>query len=141
MIPKPGEHYGYFYHFTAKRFVNSIKKTGLSRGMIPVSINPPVLLPNYQWITISDDFNQAWAKGAGNLPYQRNEVRFNVRIPTEHRDKLHKFLDCRHLSPKLFEILISQGDPQNWYVYNGFIPGGWLSGKTLNTPTPKKEAL
>lgn len=119
------------YHFTAKRFVNSIKKTGLSKGMIPVSIKPPKFLPNYQWLTSNASFNQHCLKGSGLLPYSRTEARFEIHIPEEHHDKLNLFFNCKHLCPDLFDVLVSQGDPENWYIYHGFIPNSWLRKLTF----------
>lgn len=114
------------YHFTASRFVPGIMREGLTRGSIPVSLEPPRLLFGYQWLTLNPDpARQEWAEGTGRLPYSRLEVRLKVKIPKPWRGLLLAWDDVRHLS-RLADELSAFGDPWNWRLYKGHIPPAWI---------------
>lgn len=58
-----------------------------------------------------------------------------VVIPEEKEHQLYKFDEHQYLTP-IYEDLTMYGDPENWYVYKGVIPTGWIR-KT--TPTESEE--
>lgn len=113
------------YHFTAKRFVKDIKKRGLLLGSIPISLDPPVINNGYQWLTSNESFDQPSLVGTGALPYSKTEVRMSVVIPDKKLGNLLKFDEHKELTP-LYDDLTILGDPENWYVYRGMIPRGWI---------------
>ena len=117
------------YHFTAKVFLDSIKKAGLNQGAVLLNDKPIQFAQGYIWLTKNPDFDQSWSVGTGRLPYKRNEVRFDVNIPKSHERDLFTFSQLNlllHFKNGVHEILGSQGDPENWFVYEGKIPRSWL---------------
>lgn len=116
-----------FYHFTAKRFVDSIMKEGITRGMMVKSINPVRLIPNKQWITVNPEFEQEWARGTGKLPYQRNEARLTIEIPLDQISHCKPWTQMKFLVPLVAEDLSRFGDPENWHIFQGEIPPTWIT--------------
>jgi hypothetical protein len=119
------------YHFTARRFVSGIRKDGLTRGMVPVSLSPPRVVSGYQWLTSNPDFAQEWAEGTGRLPYRRDEVRIAVDVPAVEQYRLTGRLGWTLLTP-LAADLCACGDPDHWYVFRGDVPPSWLRDITEN---------
>lgn len=115
------------YHFTAKRFVSAIEKHGLTMGRMLKSVQPLQFILKKQWLTKNEDFAQEWAKGTGRLPYKRNEVRLTVEIPKSHEANCKPWSQMRFLTPDVAEDLSAFGDPENWYVYDGFVPPEWIT--------------
>lgn len=117
-----------FYHFTAKRFLESIKKEGLTRGCMVKSMTPPSFLINKQWITKNPEFNQGWAVGTGRLPYSRTEVRLKIEIPLEKMENCKPWSQMKFLTPLVANDLedIEFADPDNWYIYQGSIKPQWI---------------
>lgn len=116
----------YLYHFTANRFLKSIKKEGLTRGVIPTSLFPPEFIFNYQWLTCNDNFTQEWETPTGRLCYRRNEVRLTIHIPASMEHYLIPMRRVRELTPNLFDDLVRYGDPDNHYVYKGKVFPAWI---------------
>jgi hypothetical protein len=129
---------GIFYHFTAKRFLKSIKRHGITRGMLLMSIGPPTRMkPNWQWVTKNPDpANQEWAISTGRLPYKRNEARITLEIPDNDLD-LKPWSQVRFLVPEVAEALSAYGDPENWWLYNGHIPKEWIKDIKITPPGGK----
>lgn len=120
------------YHFTARRFLPGIRRDGLTRGFVPLSIDPPEVLPGYPWLTTNGDWNQEWAEGTGRLPYKRNEVRITFAIPDESRCYvLHWLFHGPSMTPAFGE-LSAFGDPQNWRLYDGTVPAAWIRAVDFN---------
>ena len=115
------------YHFTAKRFLSSIKKEGISRGMMLKSLRPIQMIPRKQWLTKNSDFNQGWSIGTGLLPYKRNEVRLTIEIPDDD-DRIQPWTKLKFLVPEVANYLEASdlADPENWMIYDGVIPSAWI---------------
>lgn len=121
------------YHFTALHLASGCLSEGLTLGVIPtIKDGKPGMIPGYQWLTANGKFVQAWEEYS-SLPYRRNAVRIEVKIPKAHRDKLLPWIEFGKRF-KISEILNSFGDPENWYVYNGKIPTGWFRKVVYNEP-------
>lgn len=112
------------YHFTSKHHIRSALKDGLTLGCIPLSLDPPELIKGYQWLTRNSSFDQSWC-GHSSLPYNRNDYRIQLAIPKKYQKNLHKWLPCGKIWSS-FENLGAHGDPENWYLYNGFIIPKWF---------------
>jgi hypothetical protein len=127
-----------FYHFTAKRFVESIKREGLTRGMMLKSFDPIELIPNKQWITKNPSFDQGWSVGTGRLPYKRNEVRLTIKFPLEAFENIKPWTQMKFLVPLVAEDLESSdlADPENWYIYQGAVKPSWITD-VLENPEAK----
>lgn len=116
------------YHFTAKRFLGSIFREGLTRGVMLKSIDPVEFIYNKQWLTKNPRFNQGWVIGTGRLPYKRNEVRLTIQIPNEKRLNLKPWTQMKFLVPLVANELEDSelADPDNWYIYQGEIKPDWI---------------
>jgi len=116
------------YHFTAKRFLDSILKQGITRGCMVKSMNPPSFIFNKQWLTKNKSFDQGWSIGTGRLPYKRNEVRLTVNIPDDKLENLKTWSQMKFLVPLVADDLEASdlADPQNWYIYQGVIKPNWI---------------
>lgn len=117
------------YHFTAKRFLKSIKHEGLTRGVMLKNINPPEFLLNKQWLTKKAEFDQGWSIGTGRLQYKRNEVRLTIEIPHDERINLKPWTQMKFLVPLVANELEDSdlADPENWYIYQGRIKPEWIT--------------
>lgn len=115
-----------FYHFTAKRFLDGIQRSGLTEGRMVKTMNPPTFLENKQWITTNPSFDQDWAIGTGRLPYKRNEVRLTIKIPLEALENCKPWSQMRFLTPEVAKDLEAYGDPENWHIYQGQIKPNWI---------------
>ena len=113
------------FHFTARHLAKRIKKEGITKGAIPNSLNPPRIETGYIWLTTNESFDQPCLVGTGLLNYSRTEVRISVVVPKYALDNLLKFDEHKSLTP-LYDDLTKYGDPENWYVFKGIIPNGWL---------------
>jgi hypothetical protein len=111
------------YHFTAKHLAKKIRKEGLTKGAIPISFDPPKILWGYIWLTSNHSWHQDPISHKGSLPYSRTEVRLTVHIPDN--GNLLKFDENKNITP-LYEDMTRYGDPENWYIYKGIIPRGWI---------------
>ena len=115
------------YHFTARRFAGPIRRDGLHRGHVAVSLEPVYLLGNYQWLTRRKSWQQEWAEGSGNLPYRTDEVRLTVDIPKGHEAKVLPRDRWEGLmTEETARVLTAFGDPDNWVVFHGVIPPTWI---------------
>ena len=117
------------YHFTSRHHIEGCKKEGLRLGMIPVAINPPRLIPGFQWLTKRKRFSQSWCDPEySSLPYSRNEYRITIKIPRAHRKNLARWLDYfeRKLKDTEAKVLNEFGDPWNWYLFKGIVAPEWF---------------
>lgn len=114
------------YHFTARRFLKSIKSSGLTEGMMLKSLAPPSFVFNKQWLTTNPTFEQSWLNPDSKLPYKRNEVRLTINIPEHGKPFCKPWTQMKFLVPEVAEYLSAFGDPENWYVYDGQIPPSWI---------------
>jgi hypothetical protein len=134
-----------FYHFTAKRYVNSIKREGLIKGVAPLSViingeNKYLLLPGHQWITTNTDPDkQNWMKIRA-----RKKRRVEAHIYTEARIKLFipkpfmkNIMTFQDFCNKYNDILVPGFDDvdqelkDSAYVYVGAIPPQWIESVSV----------
>lgn len=121
------------YHFTADWMLESIKKEGLTKGCIPVSINPLKINPGFQWLTLNKDFNQSWCEYS-TLPYNRNDWRLTIKIPSSKSCNILPWLKFgeKLAGSEMFKTLTEFGDPENWIVYAGSIKPKWIKKVKIN---------
>lgn len=120
------------YHFTAERFLNGIKREGLTRGHMLASLKPVRLIANKQWLTSNAEFSQSWLNPRSILPYKRNEIRLKIIIPDQAKDNCRPWSQMKFLVPDVAQDLSAFGDPENWYIYDGHIPPTWIESVELN---------
>ncbi len=125
-----------YHHFTAAHFLPEIRRRGLTKGAIPWNYDRngrPTMQRGYQWLTTNPDFNQPWCL-LGDLPYARNAVRLTIAIPATHQPKLAKWLElCARYRPHCADdVNAVGGDVENWRVYHGRIPPGWIVAEEIN---------
>lgn len=127
-----------FYHFTAAHLLSAIQREGLTRGVIPIIDGGKLhgFISPYQWLTTNGSFVQDWQTHS-HLPYKRNAVRLTVKIPKSSMVKVVPWLGLDITS---HEVLDSFGDPENWMVFDGKIPAGWIRGIETNPEVPCKPA-
>lgn len=123
-----------FYHFTAKRFLDSIRRNGLTEGRMLKSFKPIQFLNNKQWITKNASFEQGWSVGTGRLPYKRNEVRLTLKIPMEKMENCKPWSQMKFLVPDVAFDLEDDpsADPENWWIYQGVISPKWIADVAFN---------
>lgn len=122
------------YHFTAAHLWPSIRREGITRGVLPTleQSGEIGITRGWQWLTENDSFEQSWCDSAHkSLPYDRNEVRITVCIPKAHRHTLMTWLEMATYLPLTAAMLNSYGDPEHWFIFKGKIPPGWFRGVTL----------
>ena len=122
------------YHFTSPFHVLGCQREGLRLGMIPehyedissgaIKIR---LRPGFQWLTSNPNFDQSWAEGTGLLPYKRNAFRLTVRVPRRHQKHLFRWVKaCIDFHQETARALNAYGDPQNWWIFRGWIRPSWV---------------
>ncbi len=115
------------YHFTAQRFVGGIRRDGLTKGLLLESFTLLSMKQGFQWLTSNPSWDQGWAEGTGRLPYRRDEVRFTVDVPEGREvDLVGQNGWKAMMTPATAEQLTSFGDPENWYVFRGYVPAEWI---------------
>ncbi len=116
-----------FYHFTARRYVKSIMRHGLTRGRMLRTLDPIVtFIPDCQWLTTNPIFDQSWLNPESTLPYKRNEVRFTIEIPDHAMENVMPWTKAKFSVPEVAWTLNDYGDPENWWVYSGNLPAVWI---------------
>jgi hypothetical protein len=113
-----------FYHFTATHLLPAIQREGLTKGVIPIIRDGKFygFVGPCQWLTSNGSFVQDWQTHS-HLPYRRNAVRLTIKIPKSHMDKV---VPWSRLDVPSHEVLDVAGDPENWMVFDGHIPAGWI---------------
>ena len=135
------------YHFTAREYLDRIRKAGLTKGDVPLS---PAEHPNGVWLTTDkspsghglDDghvltdqerearalvFGYAPPPGAG-VPNKR-AIRIKVMIPRNDRSLVAwRQWGKKHLDPQWFKTLSKVGGnkDETWFIYFGQIPPDWI---------------
>lgn len=116
------------YHFTACRFVASIKRQGITRGFVLLQ-GPPLpikMTPDYRWLTANPEWAQDWAVGTGRLPYSRTECRLTIEIPDAESYRVSEWKRVGPILTPVYDILSEFGDPENWRLFRGDIPADWI---------------
>lgn len=121
------------YHFTDPSRLESIKKYGIAKGDVPISINGGYNAP---WFTSDPNpHNQGWTVGG-----TKNHLRLTVDF-SDGDENLVKWTDIieQELSKihdekeKEFRKLwydslneVAGGGHNNWYIYHGVVPKEWI---------------
>lgn len=124
------------YHYTAVHHLHGgLGHPGpgiLNVGLLP-TVHPYIdLAGGMVWLTSSTDWSQTWSTRdvavPGFGPCNRTETRVELAIPRASRSSLRPWSEARHLvvTDGLRRDLESYGDPENWFVYAGRIPRGWI---------------
>jgi len=116
------------YHFTSPRHVGSIQREGITRGVLPLRVDPPYEgRSGFQWLTANPDPDQSWNEGS-TLPYDRTAWRLMIGVPEAAADRLHWWPIWGPVAVPLdvYRTLSEFGDPENWYVFAGRIPPDWI---------------
>ena len=118
------------FHFTASRFIDSIRREGLNKGgVLELQELGAFLHRGFVWLTANESFyTQGWSTMLG-LPYDRSEFRMTVDIPDSHADRLTRWLTfCEQGRVNTLTAAIANmaGDPENWWLYEGAIPPRWI---------------
>lgn len=118
------------YHFTSKHHIDGCIREGLTMGAVPISINPPLLIDGFQWLTRNKSPEQSWCAERILVPYRRDEFRITLKIPKgERKENLIPWLDfCKEYRMPLAKDLNGLGDPENWYLFRGRVSPGWFRG-------------
>jgi len=120
------------YHFTAQHLLNDCLRDGLALGCIPLSVEPPKVIPGFQWLTKNGRFDQSWCRHS-TLPYRRNDFRIVVRIPKcQKRNLIHWLLYCEMKKIASAKDLNAFGDPENWYLFRGIVRPEWFKKVSRN---------
>jgi hypothetical protein len=120
------------YHFTAARFIESIKREGITLGAVLTGIKngKPILQQGYLWLTVNIDcHDQEWCKNRVTIPYDRSAFRITVDVPFYAEKRVINWLDfCNsgRVQKEVVELLNAYGDPENWRLFRGYIPPQWF---------------
>lgn len=115
------------YHFCADRHVRKIKSEGLRLGGVSVIRNGHLrIYSGYNWLTLdSDPTQQSWAT-RNLVKYSRTAWRLTVEIPDEECDRLMDRDALERHIPGSRALFTGWPGSENWRVYHGFIPPGWI---------------
>jgi hypothetical protein len=135
------------YHFTASHLLPAILEKGLTKGVIPWTMDAQGrvgFVPGWQWLTVDPDWMQSWArpKASSAITVRRDEVRITVAIPPQALDarRLLKWEDLDRLyRPKSNEFIRSHPEWRYWRVFYGPISPKWFLAVERN-PT-KRDAI
>ena len=112
------------WHFTCPSRVESILKSGIWKGDVPIT---PTTGFNAPWLTDNEDpGEQGWTQGG-----TKDLCRIEVFIPDEEVHLLKKWTDVcvEHNVPIGWrEILdrVGGGGEDEWYIFEGTIDKNWL---------------
>jgi hypothetical protein len=83
--------------------------------------------PGFQWLTSNPDWNQPFCL-LGALPFPKNAIRFEVRIPITQTGRLNRWSTfCERGRPDCVEeINVKDVDWENWWLFYGPIDPLWL---------------
>lgn len=115
------------YHFCADRHVNRIRHEGLRLGGVSVVRGRKIrIYEGYNWLTLDGEKkNQSW--NTHNLvKYDRTAWRLTVEIPDEEADRILDQDALEEKIPGTKVLFIGWPGSENWRVYQGFIPPGWI---------------
>ncbi len=114
------------YHFAPEHMVEGILHEGLTKGTIPMQDDERIsFFGPCQWLTADKDFNaQSWATSK-LIDYDRTAVRLQISIPKSHRHKLKSALEMERVLP-IQGLVTGWPGSENWYVFLGSIPRGWI---------------
>lgn len=115
------------FHFTSRHHVQDVLRIGLTKGVIVTgdTLLNPGFIYGYQWFTANPAPEQSWNEGS-SLPYDRCEYRLTVNVPDIYECNILNWLEGGRSLSTFYDIANSYGDPENWRLYKGVIPPGWI---------------
>jgi hypothetical protein len=122
-----------FFHFTAGHLMPGILRTGLTKGVLPWSMDKferVGLKAGWQWLTESSEWSQEWARPSpfSTLPYRRDEVRITIRFPEVIPGQLVSWREVdRRCRPDSADFINTFADAPKWWLYHGVIPPVWFT--------------
>jgi hypothetical protein len=115
------------YHYTSRLAWYFIQTGGITRGQVPISLDPFVALDYPNLTSDADPNNQWWGLG-GEI--NKRAVQIPVEVPPGD-DRLiswREFANLYRVSPEDYDRLNrlgNQGAP-NWWIFRGTIPTKWI---------------
>lgn len=115
------------YHFCSEKHVRKIKAEGLRLGAVAVWRKHNLrIYEGYNWLTLDGDPQaQSWAT-TELIRYRRTAWRLTVEIPDEECDRLMDEEALEAHIPGSRVLFTGWPGSENWRVYKGFIPPGWI---------------
>lgn len=120
------------YHFTAGHLLPAIMQRGLTKGVLPWSMDKLErvgMRAGWQWLTESNAWEQEWARPTPftKLPFRRDEVRITVRFPDQIPGQLVSWREVdRRCRPDSADFINTFADANKWWLYHGAIPPTWF---------------
>lgn len=116
------------YHFTTKKYARSIRRVGLTLGVLTLpTVTGYDVQTGWIWLTVDGEAaRQSW-NTRNILKYSRDEVRLTVEIPAEQE---HRLLDREALCgiyPEARWLFEGWAGSENWRVFHGVIPKEWIT--------------
>lgn len=129
------------YHFTPQRFIHSVLREGLTKGGVPLSLDPPKLDHRFRWLTQNESFQQAWSR-VHLFDYDRTAYRITIEIPRFARSKLSRWTQ---VGPKIggermyhdINALNDRTDPENWFLFKGTVRRQWFRAVDAKEGVPE----
>jgi len=118
------------YHFTDLYRLDSIKKHGIYKGDVPISIMGGYNAP---WLTTDPNpSNQKWGNKTGlkltiNIPDNDPNLNKWTDITKQEIEKAKTNEDKEMLAKWYKALHDTGGESNNWYVYHGTIPFKWVT--------------
>jgi len=115
------------YHFTASHLYESIKKNGITMGMVPtVAYSKIRWSKKYRWLTANSNFNQSWERNH-LIKYSRTDIRITINL-IEEENLIWWLKYCKPKYGHSFIKALNQNlhEAANWYLYRGNIPMEWV---------------
>lgn len=126
------------YHWTAARFIRSIKAEGLTKGRTPyVDSNGKIaFMDGHIWLTDDGEYeHQTWAIPL-TISYSRRVWRIEIRMPKHSECNIMTMDDvCRELGERMLPGFNDRPDlSAHWFVHQGPIPRTWIKNIRYMAP-------
>lgn len=110
------------YHFTSPKHIHAVLDEGLTKGHVPAQLDPPKLIPGWQWLTTEPSFDQSW-NTMTNLDYDRTAYRIKIVLPFVAKSKTYAWTSVadRLVCERAKKSLNAEGDPENWVLFKGVV--------------------
>jgi hypothetical protein len=128
------------YHFTARHHLVGSRLSPhagpgiLVEGIVPNPHGHPLIaLPPMVWLTEDGSWDQMWStRPVPGIGCDRTEVRVELIIPKDHRDRLVTYDRIRPFVRADWRADFEGGyDLSVWRGYFGRIPSAWLRGQVF----------
>jgi hypothetical protein len=126
------------YHFTSGQHMAMIHIAGITKGVIPWSMNSDGqvgMVAGWQWLTENPDWQQEWARPSpfSKLTFRRDEWRITVEIPSAQVRRLVSWKEVdRTRRPASADFINTFADAHLWHLFKGPIPPDWFAAVDRN---------